>query len=189
METMIIEKRDNSAITTIVRHLASNDLVIMPCDTIYGIVGGAPQTEIALRTVKGRPEEKPFIQLMTIEMARSMVAEPIDPAIERFWPGALTVILKTKENKDTAIRVPSDPWLIRILEQLGQPIFSSSVNTSGEPALVTLDAILERFNGTVPLIVKGSSDQGTIASTILDATVRPYRLIRQGLVDVSSLLG
>lgn len=189
METRIIDKCDDLAISTIVGHLASNDLVIMPCDTIYGIVGRAFQTEHALRTVKGRPEEKPFIQLMTIELAHSKAAEPIDPAIERFWPGALTVILKTKENRDTAIRVPSDPWLIRILEQLGQPIFSSSVNTSGEPALVTLDAILERFYGTVPLIVKGSSDQGTIASTILDATVRPYRLVRQGLVDVSSLLG
>jgi len=62
------------------------------------------------------------------------------------------------------------------------------VNFSGEPALLDFESIAERFSDRVALIVKSGERQGTIPSTIIDATAKPFKLVRQGVLDVSELL-
>ena len=71
---------------------------------------------------------------------------------------------------------------------VGAPIYSTSVNIAGEPSLLNLTAISKRFEALVDVIVRGDEVQGRVPSTLIDATARPYRLVRQGLYDASALI-
>jgi L-threonylcarbamoyladenylate synthase len=184
----IVVRGCEDALETIVRVLSNGDLAIVPCDTIYGIVGKAVDTHESLRMVKGRPEDKPFIQLATLAMVKQRIAGLLDSAIEACWPGPLTAILDDVSGAKTAFRVPADDFLQEVLERLRQPLYSTSVNFSGEPALLDFESIAERFSDRVALIVKSGERQGTIPSTIIDATAKPFKLVRQGVLDVSELL-
>lgn len=184
----IVSKTDPRSLDFIVEHLLANKLVIMPCDTIYGIVGIAPDSRSTLKMIKGREETKPFIELVTLKMAKEIAREPIDERVLRAWPGPLTVVVKNQMGTTTAIRVPSDPFLHAVLCRVGKPLYSTSVNVSGENALTSFHAMCERFSETIPLFIRGDEDQGTIPSTIIDITTIPYRLIRKGVIDVQALV-
>jgi len=183
-----IESKESSALDTISTVLMNGELVIMPCDTIYGIVGKVDESLNVLKYVKGREETKPFIQLMTLQMAQSLSTTLIQDDILSLWPGPLTVIVQSKQHESSvAIRVPNDPLLLSIIENIGSPVYSSSVNISGEPTLHDFKAMQKRFANNVSLYVKKEDDQGTVASTILDIRTSPYTLIRSGAQDISSL--
>ena len=100
----------------------------------------------------------------------------------------MTVILPYIGGGTIGIRVPDDAFLLSVLDCVGSPIYSTSVNISGEPSLLDFDSIVKRFGDKVDVIVKGLDVQGTTASTLIDATVKPYKLIRQGVYDASSLI-
>ena len=54
--------------------------------------------------------------------------------------------------------------------------------------MLDFDSIVKRFGDKVDVLVKGLDVQGTTASTLIDATVKPFKLIRQGAYDASSLI-
>jgi L-threonylcarbamoyladenylate synthase len=184
----IIARESDKAAQVLATHLATGALAIMPCDTIYGIVGAVGDSEQALRHVKGRPDDKPFIQLVTFDMVGTIAGQAIDPAVLALWPGPLTVIVRDVSGGRTAIRVPADPFLLEVLRLLGKPLYSTSVNVSGEPSLERFDEMYMRFTDAVPLFVKGKEQQGNVPSTIIDICAKPYALVRQGVMDVTALL-
>ena len=188
MKTKIINYKDVNAIEIIVNNLRNDEVAIIPCDTIYGIVARVPQGQKKLEKMKGRPEGKPFLQLATLEMIKSELLAQLDTAIADCWPGPLTVILPTKHNGAIAYRVPADPFLMEILIALGQPMYSTSVNSSGKAALNMFEHIVSEFKTKVPLIVEGILPENSLPSTIIDATQYTYKLIRQGAMDVGALL-
>jgi L-threonylcarbamoyladenylate synthase len=161
-------------------------VVIMPCDTIYGMVGIAPDSEAALRRIKGRGE-KSFLRLIpSLDWVPRFTDLRLPDALRAYWPGALTIIFPAKDAPaaTVALRVPDDPLLLRLMDALARPLFSSSVNRSGEPALWRIGDILERFAEQVDLIVDAGDREGGIASTILDVTTTPFRVLRAGAVEL-----
>jgi L-threonylcarbamoyladenylate synthase len=188
MMQRIIDITDVHAVQEVVSTISKGKLVIMPCDTIYGIVGKVDESYESLMMIKGRPETKPFIMLATLPMVHGISALPIDNLLLSYWPGPITAIVASHSGEGIAVRVPSDPYLLKVLEALNCPVYSTSVNISGEPALLTFSDILTRFYDAVPLMVRGSEIQGTLPSTIIDVREHPYRLIRQGVADVTELI-
>ena len=184
----IYRKNDERAAHVLAAHLLEHQVAIIPCDTIYGIVGIAPESESILRTVKGRPETKPFIQLISRSMLARLTNSSIPPEILALWPGPLTVIVGTPDGRTVAVREPADPFLQQVLTLVDQPLFSTSVNVSGEAEFTRFDEMVSRFSSVINLFIESDAAQGSIASTIVDITSRPYRLIRQGALDVTELL-
>ncbi|MDX9938619.1 MAG: L-threonylcarbamoyladenylate synthase [Sphaerochaetaceae bacterium] len=185
---MIVERKVPGSAHILAEHLRNGEIAIIPCDTIYGIVGADPESEPLLRMVKGRAETKPFIRLVNEAMALRIAADPLPPEVLALWPGPLTAIVRTATENTCAIRIPADEFLQEVLSLLGRPIFSTSVNVSGEPSLEDFEAMVMRFGQAVPLFIRGDAHQGTVPSTIVDITKRPFSLVRQGAADVSSLL-
>ena len=96
------------------------------------------------------------------------------------WPAPLTAIVRDRESGLThAVRVPSDSFIQEVLRISG-PIYSTSVNFSGEKSLLTFEDILPVFESLVDFIVKDPSVSGGMPSTLIDATSVPYRVLRQG---------
>ena len=183
---MILNKRNPETLETISTLIKEGGVAILPCDTIYGLCAAYPIGEKALMDLKGRDSSKPFLVLATIEQAKSLCT-CIPQDILDCWPAALTVILNRKEGGTIGVRVPNDSFLQTLLNMVGCPIYSTSVNIAGEPSMLNLTAICKRFEAIVDVVVRGDETQGKVPSTLIDATCKPYRLLRQGLYDASAL--
>lgn len=185
---MILNKKNPETLETISSLIKEGGVAVLPCDTIYGLCAVYKLGEKALMDLKGRDSNKPFLVLATKKQALELCRD-IPEDILSSWPAALTVILEKKNGEGTiAVRVPNDPFLQKLLEMVGAPIYSTSVNIAGEPSLLNLTAISKRFEALVDVIVRGDEVQGRVPSTLIDATARPYRLVRQGLYDASALI-
>lgn len=177
---MILPAADPEAFPLLVRILSRGGVAIIPCDTIYGIVGIAPSSEQAIRAVKGRGDDKPFLQLIAEASwvgRLSAVEAPV--SLVRHWPGPLTVVLPARDGGTVALRVPDSPFLRRLLLALNRPLYSTSVNRSGDAPVNTVDEIMSGFEKDVDLVLDGGPLSG-LPSTLVDASARPYRVLRQG---------
>ena len=183
---MILQKDQPKAFDETLSVLEHGGIVILPCDTIYGIVGIAPDTDTRIRNIKGRGETKPFLELIRdFETLKEISSAVIDRRLLEFWPGALTMIVKRRGGGTVAVRVPQDDFLMRLLSSLKRPLYSTSVNKSGEQPLWKIVEIIETFQIDVDLIVSDGDLPGKLPSTIIDVSERPYKVVRQGAVDIT----
>ena len=182
---MVVRFGEPEVLERVSRILEAGGVVIMPCDTIYGIVGRAPDSEERIRSLKGRTETAPFIVLVPDAAAAERASSgPIDPRIASLWPAPLTVVVPGKEGKSVGLRVPADPFLLSVLRRVAAGLYSTSVNHSGRPPLERISEILAEFENEVELVVDGGDLPGRRPSTLLDITGRPYRILRQGAFQV-----
>lgn len=184
---MILSKTNPQTIRIITTSMLEGKACVLPCDTIYGLSALYIKGEQTLINLKGRDASKHFLILATAKQA-DMLCCDIPQEVKKLWPCPLTTILKLKTGGTIGVRVPDDPFLQQLLEALGTPVYSTSVNISGKPSLTDFNAICNEFAGKVDLFVKGAEEQGTTASTIVDVTSKPYRILRQGLFDASHLI-
>ena len=180
---MTISKHDKDAFDKVVKALLLKKVVILPTDTVYGFSGIVPFTKEEIQNIKGRDDSKPFIQLIakpediflytTISLPQNLLAK---------WPGALTVIVPTKEGNKVGFRCPNDEWLRKVIEVCGHPLYSTSVNRTGKPLLTEIEAMEEEFATEVELIVASEQCKNGIPSTIVEITDSSMNIIRQGSV-------
>lgn len=186
-EAEVLYKTVEGTLERVVELLQEDKVLVLPCDTIYGLCAQVGPAEKSLRAVKYRGETKPFLVLATLEQAKEMCLVPED--IEEAWPCALTAILHNREGEGTtAVRVPADGFLQELLTKLGKPLYSTSVNESGYQTITNITDIIFAFKNRVPAFVVGSEKQGTVPSTLIDCTTQPYTLVRCGSYDATALL-
>jgi L-threonylcarbamoyladenylate synthase len=179
-----LEIDDPKLLENLVEALGSGGVVIMPCDTIYGLVGVVPDAERKIRELKGR-QEKSFLQLIPDFGWLPRYSDGgLPEELKAYWPGALTIIFPAKKTGTVALRIPDDSLLLRVMNKLGRALFSTSVNSSGQPALWRIDDILSAFESKVDLVVAAGDRPEGVPSTIVDITRKPYRLLRQGAVNL-----
>lgn len=181
---MILKIDDRRLSSVVIDTLRGGGLAILPCDTIYGIVGRAPDTDTRIRQLKGRGETNPFLMLIaTVQQAFDMAEAPLDKRVVSMWPGPLTVVMRA-EGGTVAVRLPADSFLRDIIRSLGAPIYSTSVNRSGDAPMWRITDIIRSFAEDVDLVVDAGDRPSGMPSTILDVTERPYRILRQGSLQV-----
>jgi L-threonylcarbamoyladenylate synthase len=182
---MIVSSSDPGCFTLLAEILLKNGVAVLKCDTIYGIIGIAPGTELRISKIKCREEEKPFLVLIPDTSWISRFSDyKIPPRIAQFWPGPLTVIIPSKIEGTIGIRVPADSFLKKILLGIDKPLYSTSVNIEGNPPLAKIADIIRQFEHTVDLIVDSGDVYDNTPSTIIDISTAPVRIIRQGKVII-----
>ena len=161
--------------------LKAGGVVIIPTDTVYGFSGIVPATDDRIRTIKGRSETKPMIQLIaTPQDLAKYTSDNVPVSLLQKWPGALTIIVNDNRGGTTAFRCPGDEWLRKVIEDCGCPIYSTSVNRSGQPVLDEQSAIIKEFAGEVDLIVTDGDKKGAKPSTIVSVADGEIKILRQG---------
>lgn len=186
---MIIKSNHPECLKQSIQVIKAGGIAILPCDTIYGLVGLAPYADSRLRQIKGRSEDKPFLILIKdISWLKEFSPLSLPAALKPFWPGPLTIIFPGYQGEKIGLRIPSDPFLQNLLTALNHPIYSTSVNLAGEPPLNEIAKIIQGFAAKVDLIVDTGDLGGRQASTIIDISEKPYRLIRQGAVEIPPAL-
>ncbi len=176
--------------------LRSGLVVLIPTDTVYGVavdptVPGATQR---LFDLKGRGRDVPIAVLVADEgQAWSIAAKPVPAAALKLagkhWPGALTLVVPRDpawpadlgdDRATVGVRCPDHDGVRALCRDVG-PLATSSANRHGEPtpaAAADAAAVLG-----VDVIVDGGMLRGA-ASTVVDCTVDPPRVLRQGAVVV-----
>lgn len=171
-------------------------LICFPTDTVYGVGAIATDVEACKKIyqMKQRSDKKPLPLLCSdIEQIKEYVEE-IDEAVEslmrKYWPGALTIIFKKKENvgkhlsEDTiAFRMPNSRIALSIINKFS-PLATTSVNMSGEAEINNIDEIEEKFSDWIDYIVTDEAYLSNIPSTVMDATGVFPVILREGKIKV-----
>lgn len=178
----------------VVRALRSGEVVVIPTDTVYGLAAD-PTSESAMKRLfelKERPEGVPVAVLVaSVTQAEELIA--LTPAVRNLvdvhWPGALTVVghsvgaeLHLGSVDTVGVRLP-DHGLIRACAEAFGPIAATSANRHGMPTITDPTELVEAFGDDVGVIIDGGVLDGT-ASTVVDATVEPIEVLRQGVVHL-----
>jgi L-threonylcarbamoyladenylate synthase len=207
---MILPFRTDSeifaAIPQVGRHLRAGKLLAYPTETVYGL-GSAPTVPAlaALARLKGRPEGKPFLLLISgRRMAEEwgLVFTPSATALsDAFWPGPLTLVLSGGEGRlpeelrgkegGIAVRHTSHPGIGRLIASLGEPLTSTSANRPGGPPAPGPDRLVELFgpeerNGEL-LVLDGGVLGNVPPSTLVDCTGPTPRMVREGAIPRAEL--
>ncbi|MBN1933822.1 MAG: threonylcarbamoyl-AMP synthase [Anaerolineae bacterium] len=195
MVKMIRALTQPADISCAVQTLQKGGLVAFPTDTVYGVGAHAfvPEAVSKLYEAKIRPPDKAIPLLISDANLLPQVARNIPQAAyelaTRFWPGALTLVLRrtpTVSDEITAggdtvgVRVPDHPVAQALLGALGAPLAATSANLSGRMPAVDAEEVLAQLAGRIDLLLDGGICPGGVASTVLDLTVSPIRVLRAG---------
>lgn len=197
MKTLRLNPED---VTTAAALLRRGEIVAFPTDTVYGvgIRYDSPTAIEKLIRVKQRPETKPFPLMVSSLSQIEELAQLSDrdrSLIQAWMPGDVTFIFPKHpyitsgyfaEAETIAFRMPSDPYIMELISQLGIPLLAPSANVSGEPASVTSEEVLNQFDGQIEAVVLGKSGQKQ-ASTIIDTTHEKLCVLRQGRVTLEDI--
>jgi len=172
-------------------------LIIFPTDTIYGLGCGIRHIKAVSRIaqLKGIKRDKANFSMIISDM--SMLAEftkPISNHIFRLMrknlPGPFTFILDANSNipkifqskkKTIGIRIPDNSIVIAIIEELGNPILTTSIKDDDNIVEYTTDPelIYEKYKNLVDAVIDGGNGDNE-ASTIVDCTSGMPVIVRQG---------
>ncbi len=205
---MLIKLYDNNPnerdIRKIVEALKSGAVIIYPTDTIYGIGCDITQPKAVERVakLKGLSLAKANLSFICSDLSHlSTYTKPISNEVfklmKRCLPGAYTFILEANNNvpkyfkgkkKTVGIRVPDNAIVKRIVEELGNPIVSTSVKDDDDVIEYTTDPelIYERYQTQVDIVINGGYGDNK-PSTIIDCTNGIPEIVRIGKGNVDFL--
>ena len=86
-----------------------------------------------------------------------------------------------------AVRISNHPFVRRLFELISEPLTSTSANISGEENLFNFNEIYGTFKGKVDLIVDSGNLSPSKGSTVIDLTVKPPRIVREGDISREAL--
>ena len=188
---------DDAGIARAAELLRAGELVAFPTDTVYGIGcrAGDPAALERLFAAKRRPPEKavPWLVASFEQVgANGFVAdERASRLAERFWPGALTLVLPSADGTETqAFRIPDHSVALALLVAAG-PLAVSSANRSGEPETLDADDVAVAFaeSDEPAATLDGGRVPGGVASTVLDLAGPGARLLREGALSRAEIEG
>jgi len=165
-------------------------LVVIPTETVYGIAANLSHKKTIERLcqVKQRPKGKSFSLHICDKEEVEKYAKDILPfayrLMEEFWPGPLTLVLKSKDNDSTVgIRIPNHQVALAIIKEAAVGVVCPSANLSENPAPHTVKEVLRDLDGLVDLIVDGGDIPPGKESSVVDATGLPVNILREGALS------
>lgn len=183
-----------------VQRLRAGELVAFPTETVYGLGADALSDAAVKRVfeVKGRPAHNPLIVHVSGEaMARRVAADWPEDARKlaaRFWPGPLSIVVPkaqsvpaivTGSGPNVAVRCPSHPLTLALLEAFGGPLVGPSANVSGFVSPTAAEHVREAFDERDVMVLDGGPCTGGIESTVVSVVGGKARVLRSGLIDAA----
>ncbi len=182
--------------------LKDGGVVAFPTDTVYGVGVDPlqPQAVRKLYRIKGRPDNKPIAILVgsieDVERVAQSPSKTFSRLVDRFWPGGLTLILEARDlppeitaaGSTVGVRMPNHPLTLELLREFGGPIATTSANRSGEDPAISASEVDAQLGDRVSLIVDGGDTITKVASTVLDLSASPPRILRHGGISEQMLM-
>jgi L-threonylcarbamoyladenylate synthase len=191
--------------------LRNGQLVAFPTETVYGL-GADARNDAAVKLIyklKGRPSNNPLIvhcsskeQISAVALIepRSLIAQRLE-RLSSLMPGPLSVILPKHPSismiatgglNTVAVRIPSHPVALALINQAKMPIAAPSANPSNYISPTTAGHVAKSFAGQLEMILDGGKCSVGIESTVLSLVSEHPMILRPGTVtkeELSVLLG
>lgn len=201
METEILPSDHPRALPRALELIQSGAPVAFPTDTVYGLGALAFNYRAieGLYTVKGREISKAIAVLVgnvaDLHKVTGIMGETAHRLAEQFWPGPLTLVvprstalpLNLSPSATIGVRIPNHPVALSLLNLCG-PLAVTSANRSGSPSTCTAQEVFEQLGGQIPLILDGGRTPGGLPSTVVDCTGPELVILRQGSLNLGTLL-
>ncbi|MBI5197404.1 MAG: threonylcarbamoyl-AMP synthase [Nitrospirae bacterium] len=182
--------------------LRKDGIIAYPTETYYAL-GANPFSAPAVRKIfriKERMEQKPLLVLISRREEMTGMVSDLLPVAERlarsFWPGPLTILFRaasvipgelTAGTGKIGIRLPSSPDVRGLLQGIGMPLTGTSANISGRPSIRDPRDLLNIFEGKIDVLLDGGTTPGGLPSTVVDATIDPPVIEREGRISASEI--
>jgi L-threonylcarbamoyladenylate synthase len=185
-----------------VEALRRGGLVAFPTDTLYALGADALAADAIERVllVKGRHRGKPLsILVPSVEAIVALgvsLGDGVRDLMQAFWPGPLTVVVKapgrfpaalTAATGTIGLRIPGGVVAQSMLAAFGGPIIGTSANKAGGADPADAKTVQRALGGQIDLILDGGRVALGVPSTVIDCSVEPARLLREGAVPRATL--
>ena len=196
-----IKKFSNDTIQLASRSLQNGEVIVMPTDTVYGLVALA-EDESAVKKIfkiKNRPKTMPLIIFVRSLEEAKKIAEfnELDIILAKnFWPGPLTLILNKRKriiyNGDKrlskiGIRIPRNKAILSLLNNIKKPLATTSANLHKEKngrSIKNLKILLSKDLKTAIF----SNEKMTFKESTLVATyANEVKILRHGQLNKSQI--
>lgn len=197
MKKLFIDRKniDAGLIKDAVEMILGGAIAAIPTETVYGLAVN-PDNEKSLGRlyeVKQRSKDMPIsIALADKNKAISEYFAILPPfgyrLIEQFWPGPLTIIYFNKNEEKIGIRVPSDEVTRELLSKFKNGIYLTSANLSGSKEAMSAVEVENIFDGNIDLIIDAGDTLYRKASTVIDLTLYPFKILREGVIPEKAII-
>lgn len=194
----------DSTIVAAVEKLKSGGVVVLPTETVYGLVANALNGDAVEKIfkIKGRPHNDPLIlHVLNKEWLQRFseyeaYADRVDKIVEKFWPGPVTVVLPKKDIipdcvtsglPTVAIRCPRHEIFRKILKLVNFPLAAPSANPFGYVSPTSANQVRQTLGNLVDIIVDGGKCDVGLESTIVDLTSETVKVLRPGAVTAQEI--
>ncbi|MCE4623924.1 MAG: threonylcarbamoyl-AMP synthase [Caldisphaeraceae archaeon] len=188
------------AIDRVSRVIKSGGLVVIPTDTVYGIIADPFNEEAVKRvySVKERDERKPLPILLAESHHAFLLVEPGElfwSLAMRFWPGQLTIVEKGSKEiprhlsswHEIGLRLPDCRFCRLIASRIGGAIIGTSANISGKESPRSFEEAFTMLSDRVDLYVDGGEFGKGIPSTVVSVVGGSLKILRRGYISEEEL--
>ncbi|MDC7126389.1 MAG: L-threonylcarbamoyladenylate synthase [Spirochaetales bacterium] len=183
-------------------YLKNGGLVAFPTETVYGLGADVfcPDAVENIFALKKRPHFDPLISHISsinmLQMLTDTVDERAQKLIKAFWPGPLTLVFPKKEsvpdivtggNPTVAVRMPSHPTALALIEKANTPIAAPSANSFGKTSPTTSKHVIEQLGTEGYKIIEGGACRVGVESTVLSLVHKTPMLLRPGGLAVEEI--
>jgi len=205
VERIKISKNNfGGSVSRAVEVLVSGGVVVVPTDTVYGLAADVGNEKAVQKVfeIKGRSEDKKLpVFVSSFEMLGQSPALTTEPSSDReservlyflrkVLPGKITCVLRAKGGRTIAVRMPNYDLVLKIIEKFGRPITGTSANVAGKPEHTKIDELIAEFKNLKvkpDLILDAGDLSPSKPSTVLDCTIWPPKILREGAVSKKEL--
>jgi L-threonylcarbamoyladenylate synthase len=182
--------------------LRRGGVVSFPTDTLYALGADALNDAAVARVfaIKARPLSNPlplFVSDAAMAGQLAVLTPPAVRLVERFWPGALTVVIEKRDDFESlalaggatvALRAPDHPVALDLIRRLQRPLTATSANLSGGIDPDSAGEVRRQLGHAVDYIIDAGPCPIGMPSTIVDCTSAPdIRIVRPGAIAESEV--
>jgi L-threonylcarbamoyladenylate synthase len=177
--------------------IKNGGVIVFPTQYLYGLGANALNAKAVDRVfeIKQRSYLKPLLVLIPHRKDLKKLVQHVSLAAEHimncFWPGAVTLIFKAKDTLPAnltagtgkvGIRMPHHPVALALSKAVGVPLTATSANITGNSGCSKISDIDPQILKKVDLILDAGPLKGGIGSTVVDVTVDPPEILREGAI-------
>lgn len=200
MTTRIISTSSPDAISIALNEVKKDHLIAFPTDTVYGLAANLNSSQAIEKLFfsKGRNFNKAIAVLISDLDQIGMLTNDFNvramSLANRFWPGALTIVVNRKtdlpvilsQDQTLGIRMPDHDFARMLLHTTG-PLATTSANLSGGQNPLTAQEVMRQLHDRIDLIIDGGTCPGGIPSTVVDCTKAEPTILRQGIITADEI--
>jgi L-threonylcarbamoyladenylate synthase len=203
MTPRVLKAEQSGSIKEAAGIIVAGGVVAVPTESFYGLAVHASDENAVERllSVKERREDHPILILIpspdVLDDYVLRIPRVARRLIKAFWPGGLTMIFEAKPvlpSRLTAgtgkigVRVSSHPVATQLAKATGAAITGTSANVTGKPPCTDPEEVLKVLGSRLDIILDGGKTAGGRGSTVLDVTVSPPVILREGMVSRTLLM-